>query len=274
MRQKNLDLLVTMIIAVLNLVWALLPSHLPVVGIILTLPLVLVLPGYTLTEAMFHKRSLDASHRLIFSLGLSLAIAILSGLILNLLPIGLQTISWAVLLGLLTVIFSLLVAYLRREAPVKERHSLRFRFSASDGILSGLAIIVAGLSILYAANGVLRQPHPGFTQLWMLPQIQAGRSCAVRLGIHSFEATSTMYRITMMVNGARVNTLPQVTLSPQDEWNDLVPITPEATDKVYVEVQLYRADKPQVVYRKVDSTLHSCPTMRVTEINMPSSSWG
>src|SRR2546421_3393064 len=115
MRLKNLDLIVTITIAAINVVWTLLPSRTPVIGIILALPLVFVLPGYTLTGVMFHKRSLDASHRLLLSLGLSLAIDVLSGLILNLFPAGLQVGSWAMLLGLLATAFSLLLAYLRRE---------------------------------------------------------------------------------------------------------------------------------------------------------------
>src|SRR6266516_7404066 len=90
MRLKNLDLIVTMTIATLNVLWALLASHIPVIGIILALPLVFVLPGYTLTAALFHNRSLGVPARLLFSFGLSLAIDILGGLILNLLPTGLR----------------------------------------------------------------------------------------------------------------------------------------------------------------------------------------
>lgn len=264
MRLKNLDLIVTMIIAVLNVAGALLPSHPPVIGIILALPLVFVLPGYTLTEALFHKRSLDASHRLIFSLGLSLAIDILSGLILNLLPVGLQAISWAGLLGLLTAVFSLLAMYLRRGAPVNGTRSPRFRFSISSFVLFGLAIVVAALSILYAAIGVVQQPHTGFTQLWMLPAVQTGKSCAVRLGVRSFESTPVTYRITMTVKQAQATTWPSIALAPGQEWDRLVPIPPGATDNVSVEVQLYRLNKPQAVYRQVNVTLYRCPTSQIT----------
>src|SRR5437588_10406582 len=107
MRLKNLDLIAAVFIAALNVLWAVLPSRPPVIGIILALPLVLVLPGYTLTEALFRKRPLDAPNRLLFSLGLSLAIDIFCGFILNLLPTGLQAISWAVFLALLTAVLSL-----------------------------------------------------------------------------------------------------------------------------------------------------------------------
>src|SRR5437660_56431 len=141
-RQDYLDLIVAVIIAALNIGWALLPSHIPVIGIILALPLVFVLPGYILTELIFHKRSLDASHRLIFSLGLSVAMDILSGLLLNILPVGLKAISWAGLLGLLTVMLSLLVAYLRRGVAMNGARAPRIRLSISGFILFGLATVI------------------------------------------------------------------------------------------------------------------------------------
>ena len=256
MRLKNLDLIVALIISAMNVAWALLPSHTPAIGIILALPLVFVLPGYTLTEAMFHKRALEASHRLLLSLGLSLAIDILGGLILNMLPAGLQARSWAVLLGLLTAVFSLLVGYLRRGTQLYGAQSARLRFTIYEFILFGLATTVAILSVQYSAISLAQQPHSGFTQLWMLPSVQVEKSCAVRLGVRSFEVTSVKYRVTMTINGTLAKTWSPVVLAPQDEWDQLVPLTSGTTDNMYVEVQLYRSDKPEIVYREVTLTLH------------------
>src|SRR3989442_14452354 len=98
----------------MNVAWALFPRSQSVVGIILALPLVLLLPGYTLTEALFPKRPFGAAQRLTLSLGLSLAITILSGFVLNLLPQGLGPLSWAGFLGLLIGSFSLVAVYRRR----------------------------------------------------------------------------------------------------------------------------------------------------------------
>jgi uncharacterized membrane protein len=272
MHYKNLDLIAVVTIAVLNVVWVLLHSSAPVVGIILAFPLALVLPGYTLTEVLFRKRSLNAPERLVLSLGLSLAIDVLSGLFLNVLPVGLQATSWAVLLGLLTVVFSLLAVYLRRGVPASGTQPLRFRLSIYQGILFGLAISVAILSFVYIDVGVIQQPHPGFTQLWMLPEVQAGKSCDVRLGVRSFESTSVTYRITMTMNGAPVITWPSVVLAPQEEWDRLVPMPPTAAEEVYIEGQLYRLDKPAAVYREVHVTLHSCATSLLTPTRLSGSS--
>ena len=258
MRRKNLDLIAALIIAVLNVVWAQLYISIPVVGLILALPLALVLPGYTLTEVLFHKRSLNASERLVFSLGLSLAIVILSGLFLNMFPVGLQTASWAVLLGLLTLVFSLLAMYLRRDVPVSGgQQPLRFRLMTYQGILFGLAIAGTILSFVYAATGVKEQPRPGFTQLWMLPEVQAGKSCAVRLGVRSFESTPVTYHLTITMNGDQVAMPPSVSLASQEEWDRSVQVSPMATDEIYVEVRLYRLDKLESVYREVHLTFHN-----------------
>ncbi|MFL5663440.1 MAG: DUF1616 domain-containing protein [Ktedonobacteraceae bacterium] len=255
MRLKNLDLIVIMGIAGLNLVWALLPYHIPILGVILALPLVFVLPGYTLTQALFHKQALEATKLLLFSLALSLVIDILSGFILNLLPAGLQAKTWAVLLGLLTAMLAILVAYLRQGVPVNSKQRLRFSLSIQDGIVFGLAMIVLILSVLYSINGAEQQPHPGFTQLWLLPPDQTRKNCAVRLGVHSFELTSTRYRVTMTMNGAQVASWPSVVLAPQEEWDQLVPITPGTGGKAAIEVRLFRSNEPESVYQQVNSTI-------------------
>jgi hypothetical protein len=264
MRLKNLDLIVTVTFATLNVVWATLPGHILAMGIILALPLVFVLPGYTLTETLFNNQSLGGPARLLFSLGLSLAIDILCGLVLSLLPVGLRGTSWTMLLGTFTVLFSLLVAYLRGRTPSSGVRLPRLRFTTSNLVLFGLATLVVVLSIAYDAVGVAQQPYPGFTQLWVLPAAQAEKGCAVRLGVRSFESTPITYRIMMTIEKAQAATWPSVVLAPQGEWGLLVSIPPEATDNVYVEVQLYRIDKPQKVYREVNVTLHSCPTLQVT----------
>jgi|GEM_PF-535849 len=270
MRLKNLDLIAIIIIAALNMLWALFPGSISVIGIILALPLVFVLPGYTLTEALFRKRSLGGAERLLLSLGLSLSIDVLGGLILNFFPMGLQGRSWAAFLGLLTVVFALLVAFLRRGVPLNNARPLRARFRAYQAILFGLAAIVGVLSVLYAALGVKQQQYPGFTQLWMLPAGQTGKSCAVHLGVRSFESTSVTYRITMTINGAPVIPWPSITLDTQQEWERLVPISPGATDNVYVEAQLYRLDKPEAAYREVHVTLHGCTPSPISSFPYPS----
>jgi uncharacterized membrane protein len=276
MRLKNLDLIIGLIITAINVGWTLLPDHssyLTVIGILLALPLVFILPGYTLTEALFKRstnssedlirqpalkleRPFKTSDRIIVGLGLSLALVILSGFILNMFSTGLQAFSWVVCLALQTMLFSLIAAYRRRSTNIAEiRTPRRFKVSISDYLLLGLAIVVTVASFNYATYTATHQPHPGFTQLWMLPTPQANNSCSVLVGVHSSETGPTTYRIVMTVNNAQTANWPSVALMPQQDWNQLVPIKPATTETMNVAVQLYRTDKPDVVYRETHVTL-------------------
>ena len=256
MRLKNLDLLLVLSIVALNVLVILLPYKFPVLEIIVALPLVFVFPGYVLSEAIFHKRTFDAAQRLTSSLALSLAIVIISGFILNVFPIGLHAIPWSLFLGSLTTLFTLWVAILRQRIRGHEKRFSTFRFPLYGYILFGLAIIVAIFCVQYSADSVVQQPHPGFTQLWILPAKQTNKSSAISIGVHSFEATSVTYRVTMTINGSLVETWPSIILMPEHEWNLLVPLNPGKTDNMYVAIQLYRLDNPGIVYRKVSLLLH------------------
>jgi uncharacterized membrane protein len=255
MRYKNLDQLIVVDIVMINLIWTFFPYHTPVVGVLLALPLVFGLPGYTLMQVLMHKRSLEPSHILIFTLGLSLAIDVLSGFVLNLLPIGLQASSWVVFLGLLTAVFSLLTMYLRHSRQSANISLMDLRCTIRECMLFGSAIIIIVLAILYSARGVVQQPHADFTDFWLLPSNQPSTGCAVRLGMRSFEAISIRYSVALTINGTKVKTVSFISLAPGQQWEQLVPITLKAMNDVHINARLYRLDKPRSVYRWVSLTL-------------------
>lgn len=254
MRLKNLDLIIATMIVAMNVAWALFPHDQGVIGIILALPLVLFLPGYTLTEALFYKRPLGVSQRLTLSLGLSLAITILSGFALNLLPQGLNSLSWTGFLGLLVGIFALVAGYRRRILTLSNEQPFLLSLTIRDGILFGLATLVTVLAVVYSSLGAAYQPYKTFTQFWLQPTAQAGKSCALRLGVHSFETARITYRVTMTINGTEVDTWSPITLAPQQEWDQEVPLKPADMNKSYIEARLYRSDQPASVYQRVNLT--------------------
>ena len=255
MYHKNLDLLVVIGIVAVSVIWTLLPYHMLWIGVILALPLVFGLPGYTLTQVLMYKQPLEPFHTLAFSLGLSLVIDILSGFILNLLPVGLQATSWVLFLGTLTAVFSLLAMYLRRDVQEAYTQLLRLRFTIRECMLFGLAIAVVILAVRYSAEGAVQQPHPDFTQLWLLSSNQPNNSCAVQLGIRSFEAAPVRYFVTVTMNGTQVNPKSFISLAPGQEWEKSVPIALKIINGVRIEARLYRLDKPKTVYRTVSLTL-------------------
>ena len=75
--------------------------------------LVLFIPGYSLIEALYPKRELDELTRLALSIGLSLALVPLIGLVLNYTPWGIRLLPISISIAGLTVI--LLFVALRRK---------------------------------------------------------------------------------------------------------------------------------------------------------------
>ena len=269
MRMKNSDVVVAFAIVLLNSVELLLPSTLLWVSVLLALPLIFFVPGYMLMAVLTHTRRLDVFHRLALSLGLSLTLDILGGFLLNVLPMGLRTQSWVVLLSGLTLLFALAVLYLRRgmvyvsrrEDHVIQRNSRtptdHFIFwpIVRDGIVFALAIKLVILSLVYATRSVAEGPHVGFTQLWMLPPSHRAQTCVLNVGTHSFENGPVVYHAVVTMNSIQKMSWPTLTLAPNQLWERSVVVTPTTAKNVFVEMKLYRNDRPTVMYREVYMTL-------------------
>jgi uncharacterized membrane protein len=80
--------------------------------------LVLFLPGYSLSEALYPKDELDQLTRLALSIGLSLALVPLVSVVLNYTPFGIRLLPVALFLGELTLLF-LFLALRRKHAYYK-----------------------------------------------------------------------------------------------------------------------------------------------------------
>ena len=279
MRIRNVDLIGAMCFGVSGMGWALLSNRPLLVGVLLAIPLVFILPGYTLTRALFRRRSADALSAssngfslqpglkigqpfgavdlIVFSLGLSLVIAVATGFLLNLIPMGLQWQSWTFSLGLVTVVFALLACLRDKSAHVQGTSAHVWHIPLKEYALLGSALVVVALALWLA---IIRPPQSqsGFTQFWMLSSTQANNSCAVLIGMHSFESAPATYRVQVMSNGTQVALWPSIMLTTQQEWDRVVPVSPAVGGSTVVDAQLYRLDQPGVIYREVHVTLHSC----------------
>src|SRR5579859_958726 len=152
MRLKNIDLLVALVACMVNVLFVLTPIALPWLKDLLVLPLVFVLPGYILTEILFQRRKIARSHHLLLTLGLSIAIVIIVGLLLNTLPSGLQSASWVLSLSLLSVTGILFLMIRRgkvagRTLRIKVLHIYEY-------FLFGLALGGIIFALQYAREGM------------------------------------------------------------------------------------------------------------------------
>ena len=123
------DLMASIILALVTLVFTLTPLNDLLVQIPLGFLMVLLfVPGYTLTSALFPKiGDLKRIVRAALSFGLGIAVVPLIGLALNYTPWGIGLTQVVVSLAIVTL-FTATAAYWRRLGlPAEERFSIQFR---------------------------------------------------------------------------------------------------------------------------------------------------
>lgn len=217
----------------------------PVIRVVVTLPLVIALPGYALSAALFVTSALGTPERILSSIGLSLAITMIGGLFLNWTAWGMQTTSWTVWLGSITLGASA-VALWRRRDVVSNAIPVKLGLSLRQGALVYLAASIVVLAIGMARTPTPQQGLQGYTTLWMLPNAD-GDQHAVHLGMDSMEFSSTQYILQLKVDGHTVQEWPSIELRPGERWEHTATLPlGEQTEAV-----LYLQDKPNSVYRRV-----------------------
>ncbi len=262
MNYRSVDILVVIVITIVAVALAFVVPPDSVPGRILTLPLVLVLPGYALMASGYPRRSLGAVECLVFSLGLSLVIVVLGGLVLNWTPFGLRASSWSVLLGSITLGACAVALARRRGQSIPDERDksalygllgikgvgLTFR----QGLLLGLAVVIICGAIAVSNIGAAQQPYPGFTQLWILPAGGANPKNSVHLGVSNMESTALEYRLAVNVDGKVVNVWPSIHLKPNEKWETTLVLPQTAHGgAVRVDALLYHTNAPKTIYRHV-----------------------
>jgi uncharacterized membrane protein len=219
------------------------------VQLLFTLPLVLWLPGYALTAALFPGHWPGTAERIAMSLGLSLVLAILGGLALEWAGLDLRAASWAVLLGNTALLASLVALVRRWRTPVIAESSSRAVLAPREAILLGAAALVVAGALLVAREGAARQRATAFTQLWVLPAGPAD-SGRVRLGVANHEQHETRYSLRVTAGGTAIESWPLITLGPGEQWEGSIALS-SAPPAAPLEAMLYRLDVPEQAYRRV-----------------------
>ena len=227
---------------------------------VLTLPLAFVLPGYALMRALFPGKPFGNAERITFSLGISVSIVILGGLVLNSTTFGLQARSWAVLLGVITLTASAVAILRQRNQGVATERQAGFKglpFTFRQGVLLGIATLIVGGAFAVSIVGAQQQARSGFTQLWMLPTSSTSKvDNSVSLGVSNKEFTPMQYHLAVDINGKVIKDWPAIDLSPNQQWKFTLVLQKSllagsATTPAKIEALLYRASDPKTIYRHV-----------------------
>lgn len=136
--------------------------------IVLGLPFILFFPGYTLIAAFFPKKSdIAIIDRLVSSLGLSIAVVILVGFVLNYVW-NIQLNSLLLSLASFIVVMSAIAWYRKRGTAPEERPSLAINLSLNkqwnttkpDRVLS-ITLVLAVIGIVGLGGYLILKPHIG-----------------------------------------------------------------------------------------------------------------
>lgn len=262
------DLLSVVILVLLTIV-ASLTIEAPWLRVPLGIGFILFAPGYALTAVLFPERegapgkqgrTISGLERLALSLGLSIAVVPLVGLLLNLTTWGIRLGPIVISLGTLTLAFCG-AAYWRRSR-LEGEDALRWQLprvewrtaSRGERVLSAiliLAILTAGSAVAYVV--ITPRPSEAFTEFYILgpdgraenyPEtLAAGEQGVIIIGVVNQEGRDTSYTIrpslvrgTIVVSESGGSTFTPVDERPLPEVNVTVPSG--ATDEREFEVSL------------------------------------
>jgi len=231
-----------------------------VLRIIVGLPFLLFLPGYTLIAALFPKRSaLGIIERVALSFGLSILVVPFIGFILNYTMWGITLNSIIIILTIFVLASSIIAWIRRRRLFDEERFVISFTLSLRPWMGWGnvdklLSVILA--AVLLGTIGIIGHvaSTPGekekFTEFYLLgpdgkaegypEELTVGEIAKVMVGIVNLEYEEVSYELEITIGGNKYGDMIQVALGSEEKWEREVFFTPVvAGEKQKVEFVLY-----------------------------------
>ncbi len=217
------------------------------VSSLLGLVLVFVLPGYAFTAAAWPSLG-RWPEKVAFTLGSSIALAVIAGLVLNLMPCGLERQTWAVSLAAFTIIASVVGLVQREHLGVLPKRP-ELRLPAVPLLLFALALLVAVAAVGISRQGAIQADNQSkFTQLWMIPATGKGK---LLVAIANREGSAQRYRVVLRAGRRPLTVFRRIRLDSGDRWERRVRLPQDLPSHTRVEADLYRIKDPNVVYRHV-----------------------
>ena len=238
--------------------------------IALGLPFVLFFPGYTLVTALFpRKGNFDAIERIALSLGLSLAIVSVIGLILNYTSWGIRPTPVLISLTFFVVITSAFTLYRRGILPQAQSFKPKLRLKFANWIgqnkLDKALSLILTLSIIGTIGlmaYVIVTPKVGerFSEFYILGpgamagdyprQLTLGEQGEVILGILNQEYQESTYFVEIRIDGDKVQEIGPISLAFEEKWELATAFTPQkAGEDQRVDFLLFKDEKSQPYHR-------------------------
>jgi hypothetical protein len=249
MENKNKDLYLAIVISLLAMLFTSLNIKLSAFRLLYGIPLAFFLPGYTLTGLFFPSYRLDWMERLLFRIGMSICIVIFAGFLLNVTGYGLQPISWAVFLGLFTIILAFTTIIKKRWEEKPTLTSTQIRIRPLSLFLLACSVLITGGAYVFERNTTIKLSHT-YTQLWIAPATN-GHPNGLEFGIKNMEDNPKSYHLVVQTDQGVLQNWPSITLSPGQTWDGMLDLPQIPLQGGYIKALLYLQDSPSQVYRSV-----------------------
>lgn len=240
--------------------------------IILGLPFALFLPGYLLLAVLFpEKDELDGLARIALSIGLSIIIVPLIGLLLNYLSLGVRLLTMILSLIFFDIFLFFLSWYRRTNLPEEKRFSLTYKIDlikwsdkTKETKMIQMALLITGSLLIVTSVFMLSFPKTGksFTEFYITgledvtagypEQLQIGENATVKAVIINNEQQKTKYRMEIWVDGDMIQTISPIDIENQEKRELTVLFkAEELKDLAKVEFLLYRDGQDIEPYRQL-----------------------
>ena len=229
----------------------------------------LFFPGYALMAALFpRKERMGGIERVAFSLGLSIAVVPLIGLVLNYTTWGitLQSVSYST--ASFMFILSFTAWFRQKRLTEEERFGIEFQVKVPswgggiwDRALS-VILVVTVVGALGLLGYILATPKIGerFSEFYILGsenkagdyprQLVVGQEAKVIVGIANSEHEAVSYRVEVRIDGIKNNEVEGITLEHGERWENEVTFIPEvAGSNQRVKFLLYKDGEAEPYFK-------------------------
>ncbi|MBU2534900.1 MAG: DUF1616 domain-containing protein [Chloroflexi bacterium] len=233
--------------------------------VILGIPLIILFPGYVFIGVLYpRKDSISHVNRIALSLGLSIVVIVLIGLVLNYLPWGIGLYSITISISILISLLSAITWYIRGRYHPEERYGFTIKLPSGNLIdysrslnrvhLSLIILIICsiiGFAVFLSYTLAKPPEREPFTEFYILGienradsyplELKLGERGEVTVGIVSREYEAINYRIEVVVEDNKTYELFPIVLAPEEKWHGELEFTPEPVVKRQkVEFRLYK----------------------------------
>ena len=249
------------------------------IKVVIGIPMVLFIPGYVTIGAFFPKKDdLEIAGRISLSLGLSICIVPILGILLNF-SFGIKVVPILMTLFLYTTILIFITTYRRRQYPEDVQFSIQLNNIYSDisnefrpknmtGVISNVVLILLIMLTVGTIYFTVTTPKIGerFTEFYVLnsngatsyhTELKVGSPEHIRVGISNHEYTSINYTVNISLNKELLASKNMI-LGNNQTWEDNITIVPtREINNARLELLLFKdnnlIDPYRMLYLQVNS---------------------